>query len=167
MPGNRRAIPGVDDSKKLVRAERERLAPLILQRAIAVGIGAASVVEIDNVNIFNATVLAMRRALTRLPVEPAEVIIDGRALRQLGIPHRGVVGGDDRCFTIACASIVAKVTRDRLMRRLATRYPGFSWQENVGYGTPAHLEAVRALGPTPHHRRTFLRPPWQDESTPR
>jgi ribonuclease HII len=156
MPGNRRAIAGVDDSKVLGRGERERLARIILRQALGVGIGAASVREIDRVNIYNATVLAMRRALARLPVAPAEILIDGRPINRLGITHRAVVDGDDRCFSIACASIVAKVTRDRLMGRLAARYPGFSWETNAGYATPDHLTAVKSLGLTPHHRRTFI-----------
>ena len=156
MPGNRRAIAGVDDSKQLDRGERERLARIILGRALGVGLGAASVHEIDRVNIYNATVLAMRRALGRLPLTPAEILIDGRPINRLGIVHRAVVEGDDRCFSIACASIVAKVTRDRLMVRLAARYPGFCWERNAGYATPDHLSAVEELGLTPHHRRSFI-----------
>ncbi len=166
MPGAHRAIAGVDDSKLLPRHERERLAALILRRAIAVGVGAASVAEIDRVNIYHASVLAMRRALGHLSVTPASILIDGLPLRTLGIPHRAVVDGDDKCFSIACASIVAKVTRDRLMMRLAERYPGFSWETNAGYATPEHLDAVKTLGATPHHRVSFLRPPELD-LTPR
>jgi ribonuclease HII len=140
----------------LDRAERERLCKLILSRATAVSVGAASVREIDTVNIYNATVLAMRRALTRLPVQPAQILIDGKPIGRLGISHRAVVGGDDKCFSIACASIVAKVTRDRLMTRLSVRYPGFRWETNAGYATPEHLSAVKELGLTPHHRRSFV-----------
>jgi ribonuclease HII len=166
MPGSQRALAGVDDSKLLPRAERERLAALILRRAVAVGVGAASVAEIDRVNIYHASVLAMRRAISRLPIPPVHVLIDGRPIRTLGIPHQAVVDGDDRCFSIACASIVAKVTRDRLMQRLAVRYPGFSWERNAGYATGEHLEALRALGATPHHRVSFLRAADGDPAPP-
>ena len=157
MPPDARAIAGVDDSKRLPPAERERLAALILRQAVAVGIGAASVREIDALNIHHATVLAMRRALARLVVAPDHVLVDGVPLRTLGVPHTAVVQGDARCYHIASASIVAKVTRDRLMARLAARYPHFAWERNAGYGTAAHLDALTTHGLTPHHRRTFGR----------
>ena len=163
MPGGKRAIAGVDDSKKLSRVERERLSRIIWARAIAVGIGAASVHEIDKINIYNATVVAMQRALRRLPISPEQILVDGKHIKRLGIPHRAVVGGDDRCFSIACASIIAKVTRDRLMRQLAGRYPFFLWDHNAGYATAEHLAAVETHGPTPHHRRSFLRGPDPDQ----
>jgi ribonuclease HII len=156
MPAQRRAIAGVDDSKQLVARERERLADIIERRALAIGIGAASASEIDRVNIYNATVLAMQRALGRLGITPAEVLIDGRPMPRLAVPHRGVVGGDGKCFSIACASILAKVTRDRLMKRLAARYPQYRWETNSGYCTEAHVLALKEHGPTPHHRRSFL-----------
>lgn len=156
MQPGRRAIAGVNDSKKLSRSERERLAPRILAHAVAVGIGAASVLEIDRHNIYNATVFAIRRALSKLDVVPAHVLIDGLPIRTLDIPHRAVVGGDASCFSIACASIIAKVTRDRLMHRLAQRYPDFLWERNAGYGTAAHLAALERHGMTAHHRRSFL-----------
>lgn len=156
MPPGMRAIPGVDDSKALSAPERRRLARLILRRATAVGLGAASAREIDAVNIYHATVLAMRRALRRMGATPDHVLIDGRPIRTLGIAHRAVVQGDDRCFSIACGSIVAKVTRDRLMARLAGRHPAFGWERNAGYAAPVHLAALAIHGPTPHHRRSFL-----------
>ena len=156
MPPNARALRGVDDSKVLPAAERRRLARLILQRALAMGLGAASVEEIDRLNIYHATTLAMRRALARLPLSPDHILIDGRPIRALGLPHIAVVDGDDRCFSIACASIVAKVTRDRLMGSLAARYPAYAWESNVGYGTPAHLAALRECGDCGHHRRRFV-----------
>lgn len=156
MPPDARAIRGVDDSKMLTRQERERLAGLIRSRALALAIGAASSREIDRLNIYHATVLAMRRALTRLPVPPDHVLIDGREIRTLGISHTAVVGGDGRCHSIACASIIAKVTRDRLMRALAARHPAYSWDHNVGYGTRTHWNAVEQSGACPHHRRSFL-----------
>lgn len=155
MPPDRRAIAGVDDSKALPAAERERLAIRIRRDAVAFALGAASPREIDRFNILNATVLAMRRALARLAVKPDHVLVDGNRLRTLGVAHVNVVRGDARCFSIACASIVAKVTRDRVMVALARRHPGYGWDHNVGYGTPAHLASVYELGLTPHHRRSF------------
>ena len=157
MPPDARAIAGVDDSKRLDAAERVKLARRIRERALALGIGAASVREIERLNIYHATVLAMRRALGRLRVAPDHVLVDGVRLRTLGVPHQAVVGGDDRCFSIACASIVAKVTRDDLMTRLARRHPGYRWERNAGYGTPDHLAGLDAHGLTPHHRRNFGR----------
>ncbi|MEQ1689733.1 MAG: ribonuclease HII [Gemmatimonas sp.] len=159
MPPTQRAIAGVNDSKQLNAVTRERLDRLIRERAIVVSLGAASVREVDRLNIYHATVLAMRRALSRLARvmgrSPDHVLIDGNALRTLGIRHTAVVKGDAKCYAIACASIVAKVTRDRLMHRLAERHGGYAWESNVGYGTPQHLEALAAHGLTPHHRRSF------------
>jgi len=148
-------INGVDDSKALTAAERVTLAAKILQRAHSVALGAASVHEIDRLNIYHASVLAIRRALTRLTVEPHHVLIDGKPIRSLGIEHRAIVGGDASCYAIACASIVAKVTRDRLMASLARRHPGYNWERNAGYSTPAHLAALQTAGPTVHHRKNF------------
>lgn len=156
MPPDARAIAGVNDSKQLAARERERLSRIIRARALAFALGAASVREIDELNIYKATVLAMRRALRRLPLEPDHLIVDGKPIRTLGVPHTAVVGGDARCYSVACASIVAKVTRDRLMHALARRYPGYQWDRNVGYGTPAHLEGLSTQGATDHHRRSFL-----------
>jgi len=157
MAPDARAIRGVDDSKRLAPAERERLARRICERALAVSVGAASAREIDALNIYHATVLAMRRALARLPLRPDHVLVDGVPLRTLGVQHTAVVHGDSRCYHIASASIVAKVTRDRLMARLAARYPGYQWQQNAGYATPDPLAALAERGPTPHHRRSFSR----------
>jgi ribonuclease HII len=157
MPFDRRAIAGVDDSKALGARERERLAILIRARAVALSLGAASVREIAALNIYQATVLAMRRALLRLAVAPDAVLIDGKPIRTLEIAHRAVVDGDARCYSIACASIVAKVTRDRLMASLSVRYPAFHWERNAGYGTPSHLTALRVAGLTAHHRASFCR----------
>ena len=153
---------GVDDSKKLAPAERERLARIIRRRALAIGLGAASAREVDAINVYHATVLAMRRALRqlerRLGARPDHVIVDGKPLRTLGVEHTAVVKGDALCHAVACASVVAKVTRDRLMARLAVRYPGYGWERNAGYGTPVHWAALRERGPTCHHRRSFLGP---------
>ena len=156
MPPDERAIRGVDDSKQLTAEERVRLAGRIRERALAFAIGAASVHEIDRLNIYHATVLAMRRALRRLSMRPDHVLLDGRAIRTLGTPHTAVVGGDGCCYSIACASILAKVTRDRVMRALAPRYPGYRWERNVGYCTAAHLAGIGVHGITPHHRRSFV-----------
>ena len=156
MPAGRRAMPGVNDSKQLTAKKRERLVSKIRDRAVSIGIGAASVREIDRLNIYHATVLAMRRALRRLAVVPDHVLVDGRPIRTLGCVHTAIVGGDARCFSIACASIVAKVTRDRLMRALARRHPAYRWERNVGYGTDAHWRALEALGASSHHRRAFI-----------
>ena len=156
MPPDVRAIAGVDDSKRLVAAERVRLAEKIRERALAVGVGAASVREIDRLNIYHATVLAMRRALARLTIAPNHVVLDGNPIRTLAVPHTAVVGGDHRCYSIACASIVAKTTRDRIMRALATRHPQYRWETNVGYATGEHFRGMDAHGVTKHHRRSFL-----------
>ncbi len=148
-------VEGAADSKTLGAIHRESLAREILAVAVAVGIGAASVREIERVNILRATTLAMERALRALSTVPDHVVVDGLPVRGLSRGHEAVVGGDGRVHSIACASIVAKVTRDRLMRRLASRYPAYGWATNVGYGTPQHLQALREFGPSPHHRRTF------------
>ena len=157
MPADTRAIAGVDDSKRLTHAQRVRLASKIRERAVAFALGAASVREIDRINIYQASVLAMRRALDRLEVRPDHVVIDGRVMRTLPIPHTAVVHGDARCFTIACASILAKVTRDLLMTRLAVRYPQYIWDHNAGYTTREHVAGLTSHGITPHHRKSFCR----------
>src|SRR2546423_9872106 len=131
MPPERRAMTGVNDSKQLTAKKREELAVRILANALAVGIGAASVREIDRINILQASILAMKRALRRLTVAPNHVVVDGRAVRTLEVTHTAVIHGDARCYSIACASIVAKVTRDRVMKALATRHPGYSWEQNA------------------------------------
>jgi ribonuclease HII len=150
-----RAIRFVDDSKELTGHERETLAKRIRERALGIGIGAASVREIDRINIYHASVLAIRRAIARLPVAPHHVVIDGNPIRSLGVEHTAVVGGDACCHSIACASIVAKVTRDRLMRALARRHPHYHWETNVGYGTADHHAGLASHGITAHHRRSF------------
>ena len=144
----------IDDSKKLTPARRETAFAAILE-AGTVGTGAASVAEIDRLNILRATMLAMQRAVAALAVPPAAVLVDGNRAPDLPCPARPVVGGDRRSLSIAAASIVAKVTRDRIMARLAAEHPGYGWERNAGYGVAAHRAALAALGPTPHHRRTF------------
>ena len=155
MPPGRRALPGVDDSKRLSPATRERLAVRIRARAVALALGAASAREVDRLNVYHATVLAMRRALARLAVAPDHVLVDGTPLATLGVAHTAVVHGDARCYAIACASIVAKVTRDRLMCLLAHRHPMYGWDHNAGYGTAEHLAALAQHGSTRHHRTSF------------
>lgn len=149
-------IEGANDSKRLSASQREALAERILEAALAVGIGAASAAEIDRLNVLRATGVAMRRAVARLAVQPEHLLVDGLPVPELGAgKHTAVVGGDASVQCIACASIVAKVLRDRLMTRLAHRYPQYGWERNRGYGTPDHLAALRRFGPTPHHRRSF------------
>ncbi len=157
MPPDQRAIRGVDDSKKLSARERVKLAHQIRSHAIAFALGAASVREIERLNIYQASALAMHRALSRLKVSPDHVLIDGKAMRSLPVPHTAVVHGDARCFSIACASILAKVCRDELMTRLSVRYPGYAWERNAGYTVPAHIAGLAAHGITVHHRRSFVR----------
>ena len=157
MPPDMRAIAGVDDSKQLTADQRVRLAVKIRARALDWALGAASVREIERLNIYQASVLAMRRALGRLKVHPDHVLIDGNTMRTLRVPHTAIVHGDARCFSIACASIIAKVTRDYLMTRLALRHPGYTWERNVGYTTRAHIAGLASLGITRHHRRSFFR----------
>lgn len=155
LPAGSRAVRGLRDSKVLTEKKRARIARLVWARAFAVRLGGASVREIDRLNIRRATALAMRRALRRLPLAPEAILLDGLPMPELAEPHEAVVDGDARCQSIAAASVVAKVVRDRLMTRLAARYPAYGWATNMGYGTPEHLAAVHALGPTPHHRRSF------------
>jgi ribonuclease HII len=157
MPPDIRAISGVDDSKALTGEQRRKLAVKIRARALDWALGAASVREIERLNIYQASVLAMRRALGRLKLEPNHVLIDGKRMRTLPIPHTAIVHGDARCHSIACASIIAKVTRDYLMTRLALRHPQYTWERNVGYTTRAHIQGLAAHGITRHHRRTFFR----------
>ncbi|HVA24505.1 MAG TPA: ribonuclease HII [Chloroflexota bacterium] len=155
IPANARRIHGVRDSKMLTRDQREALFDRILSQALAVAIGAASVAEIERLNILNATRLAMQRALRRVgPYDHA--LIDGPNIRTHDMgPHTCIIDGDALCYAISCASVIGKVTRDRLMVRLSQRYPGYGWEHNAGYPTPDHRKALHAMGPTPHHRRTF------------
>ena len=157
MPADRRAIAGVTDSKKVAPAERERLAKRIRTEAVCLAVAAASVTEIGRWNIYQANARAMARALGRLAVAPDAVLVDGKPIATLGVPHRAIVGGDAKCYSIACASIVAKVVRDRLMRLLAARHPAYGWEQNAGYGTPQHIAGLRSAGLTAHHRIGFCR----------
>ena len=149
------SIPsGLDDSKRLTARRREALFDALMRHQV--GLGVATVAEIDEVNILNATWLAMRRAVAALPVAPGFALIDGnRAPDGLPCPAETVVKGDGRSLSIAAASVVAKVTRDRMMADLARDWPGYGWERNAGYGVAAHAAALRDLGVTPHHRRSF------------
>jgi ribonuclease HII len=153
----RRLARRIDDSKKVPAEEREEIFARLPDHA-QIGVGEASVEEIEQLNILRAAHLAMRRAvdgLAALGVAPSLIIVDGNRLPGFGFPTRCVVGGDGISLSIAAASIVAKVTRDRGMRSLAESFPGYGWEHNVGYPTPEHRAAIQRLGLTPHHRRTF------------
>ena len=161
FPAQCRAVRGVRDSKTLPAPTRGRLAEAIRRCALGVGVGAASVREIDRFNIRVATALAMHRAIGRLfsragiDGRPCRIIIDGLPLPEVGYLHEALVDGDARCHSIAAAGIIAKTVRDRLMHRLARRYPGYGWETNVGYGTESHHDGLRSRGATCHHRQTF------------
>lgn len=145
---------GIDDSKKLDLDTREAIYAR-LQKVARIGVGMASVEEIDQINIYWARMLAMTRAVEALGFEPAWVLVDGNATPRWQRPSKAVVAGDAKCRSIAAASIVAKVTRDRIMAEHAETYPGYGWETNRGYPTPEHIRAIEALGITPLHRRTF------------
>lgn len=183
FPPRVRRIRGIRDSKLLPAERRESLALLVRSTAIRIGVGAASTREIDRFNIRVATAFAMRRAIRRVvgfapsalaaierrePGHPARadvpyvILVDGLPFPELGYAHDALVDGDARCYSVAAASIVAKTVRDRLMRSLANRHPGYGWETNVGYGTPEHLDGICRAGTTSHHRRSFT-PVFQQE----
>ena len=153
----RGTLRGLRDSKLLPPARRAHLAEKIRARAIAIGVGAASVIEIDRFNIRKATALAMRRALERVMphLGPACILVDGLPFPEIGVEHDALVDGDAHCASVAAAGIVAKLVRDELMHRLARRHPGYGWETNVGYGTDTHHDGLLRLGPTRHHRQSF------------
>ena len=150
-------IPGLNDSKKLSDKRRRELMPVIKEQAIAYGIGMASHEEIDQINILQATFLAMERALAQLEGKAKFALIDGNREKDFGLPVMTVVKGASRSANIAAASILAKVTRDDLMEALAEEYPQYGFEIHKGYGTKAHYEALRTYGPSPIHRMTFLK----------
>ena len=152
------AIPdGLHDSKQLKAPQREVLYhKLTSGGCVSYAIGSASVEEVDTLNIYHASLLAMQRAVAGLSVAPIHILIDGKALpKQLPCTAEAIIKGDSRCFSIAAASIIAKVTRDRLMSALAQEHPGYGWEHNAGYSTAKHMAALQTLGVTPHHRRSF------------
>ncbi len=150
-------IPGLNDSKKLSDKRRRELFPVIQEQALAFGIAFASEQEIDEINILQATFLAMRRAMEQLSLRPDLALIDGNRETDFGIPAKTVVKGDSLSANIAAASILAKVTRDDLMIRMADRYPEYGFEIHKGYGTRAHYAALERFGPCPIHRMTFLK----------
>jgi ribonuclease HII len=145
----------VHDSKQLTHEQREELFIPIHERAIAIGVGIAEVNEIDRLNIYWATMSASRRALSALSLTPGHVLVDGRLIPSLELPQTKIVGGDRKSFCIAAASIVAKVTRDRMMVDLDGRYPGYGFAQHKGYCTNEHMQSLNKLGPSPIHRRSF------------
>jgi ribonuclease HII len=157
LPDNIRARwkERVRDSKQLRPRERETLYEYIKEKAIAIGTGAASNEEIDTVGIARATRLAMLAAIRQLKPEPQYILIDYYSLPETPLPNRGITYGDGLCFTIACASIIAKVTRDRLVTAMAEEYPDYGFDGHKGYGTRRHIECLWLKGPCPLHRRTF------------
>lgn len=147
-------IEGLDDSKKLSAPKREMLFDVINAHA-AVGVGEASVQEIDDINILQATFLAMGRALANLPDAPDFALVDGNKVPPLPCAAEAIVKGDGRSFSIAAASIIAKVTRDRMMTELSLKHPGYGWEKNMGYGTKLHKKGLEQLGVTEHHRKSY------------
>lgn len=154
LPPNH-GIQGLNDSKQLSAATRERLFPLIQQGALAFAIASASVEEIDRLNILQANLLAMRRAVAALSLKPAQCLVDGNIDPKLGLPTRCVIGGDALHEEIMAASILAKVARDAELRRLDAAHPSYGFAQHKGYGTAQHLAALRALGPSAAHRMSF------------
>lgn len=150
-------IPGLNDSKKLTDKKRRELMPIIKEQALAYGIAFASHEEVDSINILQATFLAMERAMAQLKIQPGLALIDGNRQKDFGIKVETVVKGDSRSANIAAASVLAKVTRDDYMESMAQEYPGYGFEIHKGYGTKAHYEALRTLGPSPIHRMTFLK----------
>lgn len=150
-------IPGLDDSKKLTDKRRRELFPVIQEKALAYGIAFATHQEIDEINILQATFLAMRRAMEQLSLRPELALIDGNRQTGFGLPVQTVVHGDSLSANIAAASVLAKVTRDDLMIQMADEYPAYGFEIHKGYGTKAHYAALRENGPSPIHRMTFLK----------
>ncbi len=150
-------LPGLTDSKKLTDKKRRELYPVIMEKALAYGIGLATEKEIDEINILQATFLAMQRALDQLSIRPDLALIDGNRETDFGLPVKTVVKGDSLSLNIAAASVLAKVTRDDLMLKMAQTYPEYGFEIHKGYGTKAHYAALTQHGPSPIHRMTFLR----------
>ncbi len=151
------SIRGVKDSKLLTEAEREKLIPKIISKAIDYSVSVISHGQIDKINILQASLLSMSVAVSRLKTKPDLILVDGNQKFKSEIPLITIVDGDAKSFSIAAASIIAKVTRDRIMKRLCPKFPEYLWSQNKGYATKAHIQAIRNYGPTPLHRKTFLR----------
>lgn len=150
-------IPYVNDSKKVTKKRREMLYDIIMEKAIAVSIGINDEKRIDEINILQATYEAMRQAINNLEVRPDILLNDAVTIPEVDIPQIPIIKGDAKSFTIACASIIAKVTRDRLMEDYDKEYPGYGFSKNMGYGTKEHTDALRKLGPCKIHRRSFIK----------
>ncbi|GAB6109249.1 ribonuclease HII [Fusibacter bizertensis] len=150
-------ITGIDDSKKLSAAQRECLYEVIAKEAVSYGIGVADHHEIDEINILNATKLAMKRALDAMEIKPDYLLIDALRLPHVELPQKDIIKGDSKSVSIAAASILAKVSRDRMMIELSKKYPEYGFESNKGYGTDVHYNAIRAYGILPEHRRSFLK----------
>ena len=159
-------IEDVNDSKKLSESRREYLYPIIKEKSLAYAVSAISPAKIDNLNILNASLLAMLNSINRLSVKPELILIDGNRSFNCNIPVRTIVKGDAKSFCIAAASILAKVTRDRIMKRLARYYPAYRWERNKGYPTKQHIETLKLVGPSPLHRKTFLRKILDEKTDP-
>ena len=151
------AIPGLNDSKKLTDKKRRELYDVIIREAVTYGVAFASETEIDEINILQATFLAMERAMQKLSPQPELALIDGNRAKDFGLPVRTIIKGDSLSASIAAASILAKVTRDRLMEEYDAQYPQYGFAVHKGYGTRRHYEALREFGPCPIHRQTFLK----------
>lgn len=150
-------IKGINDSKKLSEKKREKLYDEIIEKAVAWSVSAVDEKVIDEINILNATHLAMNNAVNSLQVKPDYVIIDGNSIKNMELPHETVVKGDAKCISIAAASILAKVSRDRYITQLSEKYPEYGFEKHKGYGTKAHYAALEEYGITPIHRKTFLK----------
>lgn len=150
-------IEGVNDSKQLTEAEREELFPLILEKALSYAVCSVSHGRIDSINILQASLLALLTSVKRLNVQPDLILVDGNKNFNYSVPSIPIVKGDSKSFAIASASIIAKVTRDRIMKRLCRKFPVYLWSKNKGYATPEHIEAIKIYGPSCLHRKTFLR----------
>lgn len=155
MFGSGVRIRGVNDSKKLSREERDRLCPIIRKKALCIGVGVVSHEVIDEINILQATMRAMREAVAALEPAPEHLLVDGHIYRNAGVPFTTIIDGDALSHSIAAASIIAKVTRDELMLAYDADFPGYGFCRHKGYGTPEHLDALRRLGPCAIHRKSF------------
>ncbi len=156
-------IEGVNDSKQLTEDEREELAPLIVEKSLACSVAAVSHFQIDKINILQASLLAMSISVSRLKTKPHLILVDGNKTFSSSIPAIPIIKGDSQSFAIAAASILAKVARDRVMKRMCPRFPQYLWSKNKGYATHEHIEAIKAFGPSLFHRRTFLHRILNDE----
>ncbi|MBS4027896.1 MAG: ribonuclease HII [Ignavibacteriales bacterium] len=155
------SLKGINDSKKLSEKQREELFPKIFEKAFSVGVGTVDNIEIDSLNILNASLEAMKRAVENLSLRPQHLLIDGNRYRSHGIPFTTIVKGDAKCFSIAAASIIAKVTRDKLMKELDEQFPVYGFAQHKGYPTKKHVEAIQKFGTCEIHRKSFVVKGWK------